>query len=125
MLLLSFLRLFVFHLYESPRFLMSRGDDEGAVEIIHEIAKYNGKTSILTVDMLKQAEQQALADHPEARPMEVTAKAAVLRNFRKVGMSHVRPLFATKKLALSTTLLILIWGRLFLLRVPVFSLTLW
>ena len=111
MLLLSFVRLFLFHLYESPRYLMSRGYDEDAVDIIHKVAEYNGTTTKLTVQMLKDAEEKARAEHPDARGIETSAKAIVLKNFSQVGMSHVKPLFATKKLALSTVLLILIWGK--------------
>ncbi|TCD68505.1 hypothetical protein EIP91_010561 [Steccherinum ochraceum] len=110
MLLLSFVRLFLFHLYESPRYLMSRGEDERAVEIIHKIAEYNGITSNLTVDHLKDAAEKARASHPDAKDLDTTAKAVVKRNLSRVNFSHVKPLFATKKLALSTTLLMIIWG---------------
>ncbi|KAG8216949.1 hypothetical protein J3R82DRAFT_7230 [Butyriboletus roseoflavus] len=57
MMFLWILRFFVFNLYESPKFLMGRGRDEDAVEIIHKVAAYNGKTSYLTVDHLKDAEK--------------------------------------------------------------------
>ena len=41
MLLLAILRLFVFPLHESPRYLLGRGHDDDAVTVIHEIARYN------------------------------------------------------------------------------------
>ncbi|THH32408.1 hypothetical protein EUX98_g1754 [Antrodiella citrinella] len=105
MLLLSFVRFFVFHLYESPRYLMSRGDDKTAVEIIHEIAKYNKTTSRLTLEMLTNAGQK-----PGVEDLDVSAKAIVARKMKQVNLNHVKPLFATRKLALSTSLLIIIWG---------------
>ncbi|KAH8091047.1 MFS general substrate transporter [Cristinia sonorae] len=108
MLLLSFVRFFIFNLYESPRFLMSRGNDKAAVEVVHKIAKYNGKTSRLTVEMLKEAGDGAKSKDGE--DLDVSAKAIVARNLRQISMSHIKPLFATKKLAISTTLLMIIWG---------------
>lgn len=44
----------VFHLYESPRYLMGCGHDEDAVTVIHAVVKYDGKTSSLTVEMLME-----------------------------------------------------------------------
>ena len=48
MIVLFIIRFFVFHLYESPKYLMGRGRDEEAVKVIHQIAQYNGKKSSLT-----------------------------------------------------------------------------
>lgn len=61
--------------------------------------------------MLQDAAEKARMASEDAKGLDVSAKAVVLRNFRQVSMSHVKPLFATKKLALSTTLLIMIWGE--------------
>jgi MFS family permease len=36
-----FLRYFVFHFHESPKFLISRGRDAEAIEVLHRIAKFN------------------------------------------------------------------------------------
>ena len=37
------LRFFVFHLYESPKYLMGKGKDEEAVEVVRCVAVYNGR----------------------------------------------------------------------------------
>ena len=55
MLFCFVLRFFVFHLYESPKYLMGRGRDAEAVEVIHKIAAYNGRTSSLTLEMLEDS----------------------------------------------------------------------
>jgi hypothetical protein len=39
-----------------------------------------------------------------------TATAALERRMEKVNLNHVKPLFATKKLAWSTSLIMAIWG---------------
>ena len=95
-------RFFFFTLYESPKFLMGRGKDEDAVRIVHEVARRNGKTTALTVadlEVFNQAGQQG-----------IDATAALKRKLEKVNLTHVRALFATPKLAWSTSLIMLIWA---------------
>ena len=95
-------RFFFFTLYESPKFLMGRGKDEDAVRVVHEVARRNGKTTALTVadlEVFNLAGQQG-----------IDATAALKRKLEKVNGTHVRALFATPKLAWSTSLIILIWA---------------
>ncbi|KAI0357552.1 MFS general substrate transporter [Trametes cingulata] len=112
MMLLFVLRFFVFDMYESPKYLMGRGRDAEAVAVVHRVAAYNGRTSSLTLDMLKDVEKRlgkggAGAEGPA---FDTSARAAVLRKLRTFGSGHVKGLFATKKLAYSTTLLIIVWA---------------
>lgn len=104
MMLLWGIRFFVFKLYESPKYLMGRGRDAEAVEVVHEVAKRNGKTSYLTLDDLK------VADKGEEEEIDTSAKGAVSRQLSKFSGNHVKSLFATRKLAYSTTLLIILWA---------------
>ncbi|KAH9980571.1 MFS general substrate transporter [Russula compacta] len=103
MLLLAFLRLSAFPLHESPRYLLGRGRDEDAVAIVHEIARYNGTETGLTVEDLEEAARSA-------EEKEGTYKWRVLSEGSEWTAKHVRALFATKKMAWSTSLLIWIWG---------------
>ncbi|KAF9023811.1 MFS general substrate transporter [Hymenopellis radicata] len=91
-LVLWSIRFFIFDLVESPRFLVGIGKDAEAVEIIHKIAAYNGKTSSLTLDDLRKAAG------------ELNVKTSVY------GLDHVKALFKTRKMAMSTSLLISLWG---------------
>ncbi|KAI0822076.1 MFS general substrate transporter [Trametes gibbosa] len=112
MTLLFFLRFFVFHLYESPKFLMSRGRDSEAVEVVRAIARYNGKESSLTVDVLTRCDELAQQEI-ESGPIpanDTSAKAALWRTLRMLSGSHVKALFATPKIAFTTALLIVIWA---------------
>ena len=95
-------RFFFFTLYESPKFLMGRGKDEDAVRVVHEVARRNGKTTALPVadlEVFKHAGEEG-----------VDATAALKRKLEKVNLTHVRALFATPKLAWSTSLIMLIWA---------------
>ena len=115
MLLLWVLRFFFFHLYESPKYLMGRGRDEQAVYVVQRVAEYNRTSTRLTVEMLQSVGRAAATAHgatEENTELNTSAKAAALRKLQKFDTGHVKPLFATRKLAWSTSLLITIWGTL-------------
>ena len=109
MLLLFVLRFFVFHLYESPKYLMGRGRDAEAVEVVHQVARYNGTTSSLTLEMLRDAGSVDVekAQQPVA---DTSALGAARRTLGVFALEHVTPLFQTRKLAWSTSVLISVWG---------------
>jgi len=92
-----------FTIFESPKFLMGKGRDEEAVKIVHEVARRNGKTSNLTVEDL-------YACDPEGRGTQTNAAAALKRKLEKLNMTHVKALFANRKLAYSTSLIMAVWG---------------
>lgn len=104
-----FLRFVCFTIYESPKYLMGKGDDAGAVAIVHEVARRNGKTTTLTLEDL-QACNILTSSNSESAVQRTTATAAVKRNLQKLDASHVKALFATKKLAYSTSLITIIWA---------------
>jgi len=97
------LRFFVFNLFESPRFLSGIGNDAEAVKVIHKLAKYNGKTTTLTLEEL-----EAPGQNLDASPSRM--RRAILSKDSKYGASHIKALFATPRMAWSTSLLIAIWG---------------
>jgi hypothetical protein len=117
MLVLFVIRFFVFHLYESPKFLMGRGRDAEAVEVVHKVAQYNGTTSSLTLDMLRGVEK----NHPvlvvnddseksQLPAMDTSGLGTVRRKLNDFRWGHVASLFETRKLAWSTSLLVALWG---------------
>ncbi len=118
MFVMFILRYFIFHLYESPKYLMGRGRDEEAVVVVHKLAEYNGKTSTLTIEQLRAVEDDVAGgsksgDAEKGAKMDTSAMAAVRRRLRQFNMDHVKALFATRKLAWSTSLLITLWGEWF------------
>lgn len=93
---------------------MGRGRDAEAVNVVHKVAAYNGKSIQFTVEMLEDAGRRAavVTGVPEeSAQMDTSAKAAALRKLKKFDAGHVRSLFATRKLAWSTSLLITVWGK--------------
>jgi hypothetical protein len=110
MLVLWSLRFFAFKLYESPKYLMSRGRDQQAVDVVHKLAEYNGKTSDLTLQELVKA---GTLTGKEDALLDTSTEGVIKRQLRKLNAAHVKALFSTKKLAYSTSLLIVIWGSYF------------
>jgi len=106
--LMMFIGRFVFFtIFESPKFLMGKGNDSEAVRIVHEVARRNGKASSLTLEELTTCNNYAL---PGTAQQTSTATAVVKRNLQKLDSSHVKALFATKKLAFSTSTITLVWA---------------
>jgi hypothetical protein len=104
-LIMFVIRFVFFTIFESPKFLMGKGKDEEAIRVVHEVARRNGKTSSLTLEDLQACNTLSRTAH-----QQTTASAAVKRNLQKLNSSHIRALFATKKLAFSTSLITIIWA---------------
>lgn len=114
MIFLWFIRFFVFPMDESPKFLVSIGQDANAVEVIHRIAKRNGRTSTLTVEDLHQAALPYLEGteyHGDA-VTKFSTWQLVKGSFSNIDGEHTKGLFATPRLAYSTSLIIFIYGAL-------------
>lgn len=107
-LIMFLLRFVAFTIFESPKFHMGKGSDTEAVAVVHEVARRNGKTTSLTLEDLKACEIRAGSVIPAQ--VQTSTAAAVKRNLQKVDTSHVKALFATKKLAYSTSLITFIWA---------------
>ena len=89
---------------ESPRYLVGKGMDEEAVRVVHELARINGKTTNLTLEQLLPVTGKNLEDRDGA---VVPGKGGLLR-YVSVTVHHIKGLFATKTMALSSTLVFLI-----------------
>ncbi|PLB45605.1 MFS general substrate transporter [Aspergillus steynii IBT 23096] len=101
-------RFFLFHLYESPKFLLSRGRQEEAVEAVQGIAYKNRSKTWLTVEILNE-----IGGYPEeSAPQTLSNKQIAQRYLSKFSMQRIAPLFATKKLGLTTILLWFCWATI-------------
>lgn len=96
------IRFVFFTIYESPKFLMGRGKDADAVRVVHEVARRNGKTSSLTLEDLQI--------HERLGQQNTAASAALARKLEKLNFTHVKAVFSGTRLAISTSLIITVWG---------------
>ncbi|KAJ7176818.1 MFS general substrate transporter [Mycena filopes] len=114
MLFLGILRIVVFPMDESPKFLVSIGRDQDAVDVIHRIAKKNSKTSKLTLEDLRVAAAPYLdPDDVVADDVPLTKFStwALIRNsFDEISGENIKGLFCTPRLAYSSSLIIFIYA---------------
>ncbi|EER29588.1 major facilitator superfamily protein [Coccidioides posadasii C735 delta SOWgp] len=102
-------RFFLFHLYESPKFLLSRGRQNEAVATVHAIAYKNRAKTWLTVDILNE-----IGGFPEeeTNSQKLSPMEMVRRKLASFSADRIAPLFATKRLGITTLLLWFCWATI-------------
>ncbi|KAJ5684360.1 uncharacterized protein N7477_000705 [Penicillium maclennaniae] len=101
-------RFFLFHLYESPKYLLSRGRQDEAVASVHGIAYRNKAKTWLTSEILNEI--GGVAESKEEEKLSVGE--IIKRFFSKFSMERIGPLFANKRLGFTTVLLWLCWATI-------------
>jgi hypothetical protein len=98
-------RFALFHLFESPKFLLSRGRQAEAVAVVHGMASKNRTKTWLTEDILNK-----IGGHPETvQVQKLTDMEIVNRKLSSFSTERIAPLFHTRKLAITTLLLWFCW----------------
>jgi len=101
--LMFILRFAVFDLQESSKYLVAKGRDEEALAVLSHIAKRNGKTISLTIEQFSAVEGGR-------QHVPKTMFQTIKGTFSDLSLSHVKPLFAGRRLAINTAITILLWG---------------
>jgi len=114
----------VFRFQESPKYLISRGQDEKAIAVLHKMAEFNKQECTLTLQMFEDLSEghsgedsEANLDAGKALPDQFksaepskwsnwTRGSALERSNVKAGLSRYTLLFSTPAMARLT---ILIW----------------
>ena len=98
-------RFLLFHLFESPKFLLSRGRQAEAVAVVHGMAFKNKTKTWLTEDILNQ-----IGGHPEKiQDQKLSSMEIVKRKLSSFSAERISPLFHTRKLGITTVLLWFCW----------------
>ncbi|KAM0461187.1 hypothetical protein ACHAPV_004503 [Trichoderma viride] len=110
------IRFFLFHMFESPKFLLNKGRQNEAVAVVHGIAYRNGAKTWLTSEILDlvAAEDPEQSSPNNQRYSMSSAPRSNLFKEKLKGFSgeRIRPLFQTKTLALATTLIWICWATI-------------
>jgi Major Facilitator Superfamily len=99
---------FLFHLKETPKYLLGRERDEDAVEVVQKVAARNGKETWLKVEDLQRIDIELTQSAPPV--LDSPAKAILKRKLAKFEPRKVKALFCTPKMAISTTLILIVWS---------------
>jgi hypothetical protein len=92
-------RFFLFTLYESPKFLVSRGRQDEAVAAVQGIAYKNRTTTWLTEEVLNE-----IGGYPEENKKQSLSTIEIIkRSLERFSVQQVKPLFKTKRLGISST----------------------
>jgi MFS family permease len=98
-------RFLLFHLYESPKFLLSRGRQAEAVAVVHGMAYKNKTTTWLTEEILNE-----IGGHPEVvTGAKLTTTEIIKRKLASFSGERIGPLFSSRKLGWNTALLWFCW----------------
>ncbi|CAI4212237.1 unnamed protein product [Parascedosporium putredinis] len=105
-------RYFVFHLFESPKFLLSQGRYAEAVAVVQGIAFKNGARTWLTLEVLDAVASDDGGRAEAVSAPRVSAANVVLEKLRSFSGERLRPLFSSRKLGLATGLLWFCWATI-------------
>ncbi|KAI5280738.1 hypothetical protein KEM54_003530, partial [Ascosphaera aggregata] len=108
-LLMFICRFLLFHLFESPKYLLSRNRQKEAVATIHAIAHKNKVKTWLTSEILDEigGVEEVTEKQKSGSTMEI-----LKRNMSKFSTQQFAPLFANKRLAIETVLLWFCWATI-------------
>lgn len=127
-----FVRFFVFHLFESPKFLLSRGRQSEAVAVVHGLAHRNGARTWLTEDILDAVVDDAGGaggeagfhhdhhDHHQQQHHDAavggsglsSTKGVLKARLKEFSGARIRPLFSSRKLGMATSLVWFCWATI-------------
>lgn len=109
-LLFTFTRTVLFHMPETPRYLLSKGRDSEAVEAVNWVARRNKRPEPITMDMLETVDVQlGLASSNNLSDLRMSNREIVRENLRSFHGVQYKALFATKQLGRHTGITWFIW----------------
>ncbi|KAB8240846.1 FMN-dependent dehydrogenase-domain-containing protein [Aspergillus flavus] len=109
-LVFTLIRLLAFKLPETPRYLLSQGRDQDAVEAVNYVARQNGRPEPLTIGMLREIDTRlGTTPSEDGAHARISTKDTIAENMRAFKGKHYRALFATSKLSRHTMIIWVIW----------------
>lgn len=103
------IRFFIFHLFESPKFLLSRGRQAEAVAVVHGIAYRNGAKTWLTGEILEAVVEGNGLEHVASH---VSTTNIIKDRLASFSADRLRPLFKTRTLGVTTFLIWFCWATI-------------
>ncbi|KAM9932803.1 hypothetical protein OXX80_007571 [Metschnikowia pulcherrima] len=101
-LFLALVRLVIFSMDETPKYLVSNGRDEEAVAVLQKIARQYNRHCSLTVEDLA-----ACGEYPDSHNFK--AQGYTLKTVTTAIVAHVKVLYSSRKVGFSSSLIFLSW----------------
>ncbi|CAG7560101.1 unnamed protein product [Fusarium equiseti] len=108
-------RFFIFHLFESPKFLLNKGRQHEAVAVIHGLAYRNGTKTWLTselLDLVACEDGDELAHVAEKKIPAPSTMGVIREKLQSFSGERLRPLFQNKTLGMATSLIWFCWATI-------------
>lgn len=116
----ALIRICVFKMPESPRYLLSKGRDAEAVEAVNYVARYNGKPETLTLDMVRAIDEMhggaGLASLEPAKEQQQgpkgaspSDKALLRESLRDYSAHSYKRLFVGRQMARHSLVTFAVW----------------
>lgn len=104
-----FLRFFIFRFQESPKYLLGKGKEQEAIDVLHRIAKFNRMPPpTLTIERFAEIdqEQSIISDPTSTTPLNTKshAKRVIAQGFHNI--KHLKGLFLTP---IGTMITLIVW----------------
>ncbi|RJE25461.1 Major Facilitator Superfamily [Aspergillus sclerotialis] len=117
---LGLVRILIFKIPESPKYLLSQGRDAEAVTAVNYIAKFNRKPQSLTLAMLQEIDNRVRrpsttllsedgVDEVVATPSKLPLTTILKENFKDFNFDSFRKLFSGRTIARHSGVIFLIW----------------
>lgn len=112
------LRFFIFHLFESPKYLLSRGRQSEAVAVVHGLAFRNGAKTWLSEAVLDavvdsdDGGEELARRRGHAAVSALSTKGVIKAKLDEFSGARIRPLFSSRKLGLATALVWFTWATI-------------
>ena len=108
-LVFAFVRIAVFKMPESPRYLISKGRDVEAVESVNYVARRNGKPEPLTLEMLQEVDRVTGGEVRPGSTKKMSRSAIIKENLQDFESVNYKNLFSNARLARHTSIIWFIW----------------
>ncbi|KAH0045515.1 Clavaminate synthase-like protein, partial [Aureobasidium melanogenum] len=108
-LVFAFVRIAIFKMPESPRYLISKGRDAEAVEAVNYIARRNKKSEPLTLAMLQEVDRVTGGEVKAGATTKLSRSVIIRENLKDFKSVNYKNLFANPQLARHTSIIWLIW----------------
>jgi MFS family permease len=106
-------RFFLFDMFESPKYLLSRGRQAEAVAVVQGIALRNNKKTWLTEAILDAVVlDDDNTNAPRVRRLRLSTANIIRNKLASFSAERIRPLFKTRKLGLTTSLIWFAWATI-------------